>query len=214
MQYKVICEMVMRDIDKALIDIANIRGQMAAGTEFQGFGPTIITATGLLAGATMMLQIFIPEIFASTNMKLLIVWIFTATFSVLIIGVEMIARSRRHHQGLADAMLANAVEQFLPAGFAGAAIGAVLMKYSAENIWVLPGIWQVCLALGIFAAVRSLPKTISIVGAWYFLSGITVLLIGCIHESITPWMMGVPFFIGQLLMGFLLYIASEEQIDE
>lgn len=201
----------MRDIDKALIDIANIRGQMAAGTEFQGFGLTIITATGLLAGATMMLQIFIPEIFASTNMKLLIVWIFTATFSVLIIGVEMIARSRRHHQGLADAMLANAVEQFLPAGFAGAAIGAVLMKYSAENIWVLPGIWQVCLALGIFAAVRSLPKTISIVGAWYFLSGITVLLIGCIHESITPWMMGVPFFIGQLLMGFLLYIASEDK---
>ncbi len=204
----------MRDIDKALIDIANIRGQMAAGTEFQGFGPTIITATGLLAGATMMLQIFIPEIFASTNMELLIVWIFTATFSVVIIGVEMIARSRRHHKGLADAMLANAVEQFLPAGFAGAAIGAVLMKYCAENIWVLPGIGQVCLALGIFAAVRSLPKTISIVGAWYFLSGITVLLIGCIHESITPWMMGVPFFIGQLLMGFLLYIASEEQIDE
>ncbi|MBO6549988.1 MAG: hypothetical protein JJ964_10245 [Rhizobiales bacterium] len=204
----------MRDIDKALIDIANIRGQLAAGTEFQGFGPTIITATGLLAGITMLLQLFFSETFSATNIELLIVWVFTAIISVIIIGIEMIARSRRHHKGLADAMLANAVEQFLPSGFAGAAIGAVLMKYSSQNIWMLPGIWQVCLALGIFAAVRSLPKTISIVGAWYFLSGTTVLLIGCITENLTPWMMGLPFLIGQLLMGFLLYIASEEQQDE
>src|SRR5258705_137598 len=47
-------------------------------------------------------------------------WAATALVSAGIIGVEMRARSRRHHCGLADAMVHQAVEQFLPAAAAGA----------------------------------------------------------------------------------------------
>ena len=42
----------MRDIDRALADITNIRSQLATGTMFRGFGPTVIAVTGLLAIAT------------------------------------------------------------------------------------------------------------------------------------------------------------------
>ena len=39
----------MRDLDKALADITAIRAQMARGTEFQGYGPITVAATGVLA---------------------------------------------------------------------------------------------------------------------------------------------------------------------
>ena len=204
----------MRDFDKALIDIANIRNQIAVGTEFQGFGPAVIALTGVLAGFTALLQSLWPQLLAWNGTVMLIGWCVLAIFCVSIISIEMIARSRRHHGGLADAMLANAVEQFLPAGVAGATIGAVMIKYSPQTIWMLPGLWQVCFALGIFAAVRSLPRLISLVGGWYFLSGICVLILASFDEMTFPWMMGFPFLIGQLLMGLLLRIASKDTQDE
>lgn len=204
----------MTNLNKALLDIENIRSQLAKGTVFQGFGPAIIAATGCLAAIVMMLQIMLPNYFATNDISLVTTWIVTAVISVILVGTEMIARSRRHHGGMADAMLANAVELFLPSAFAGAVITAVILKYSTENIWILPGIWQICLALGLFAAARSLPRSIYIIGAWYFLTGTCVLIFASLNGAFTPIMMGLPFFAGQLLMGFLLHIASEEQNNE
>jgi len=39
----------MRDLEKALADISEIRSQMARGTEFRGYGPATLAATGGLA---------------------------------------------------------------------------------------------------------------------------------------------------------------------
>ena len=52
--------------------------------------------------------------------------------SAALIGAEMIARTRRHHSDLADAMILNAIEQFLPAGAAGVAIALVLLAVRAR----------------------------------------------------------------------------------
>ena len=121
----------------------------------------------------------------------------------------MVALCRQHHGGMANAMLANAVEISLPALFASIAVSAVLAAFSPENLWLLPGLWQVFVALGGGAAVKFLPRTLSSVDAWYFLSGITVLIMASGENTLDPWMMGIPFAIGQLLMAFLLHIASE-----
>ncbi len=37
------------DLDRVLADITAIRSQVAAGTAFQGYGPTALAATGALA---------------------------------------------------------------------------------------------------------------------------------------------------------------------
>ena len=90
----------------------------------------------------------------------------------------MQARSRRHHSGLADAMVQQAIEQFLPAGVAGVLLAIMLWKFAPEALWMLPGLWQVMVSLGVFASVRSLPRTIALGGAWYFLSGFAVAAAG------------------------------------
>ena len=39
----------MKDLERALADITAIRSQMARGTQFRGYGPVTVAATGVLA---------------------------------------------------------------------------------------------------------------------------------------------------------------------
>lgn len=205
----------MRDLDKALADILAIRSHIAAGTAFRGYGPATVAATGGLALATAVMQhLWLndpsgkPLIFFST-------WAATALVAAAMIGVEMRARSRRHHLGLADALIYQAIEQFLPAGVAGALLGVMLGKFAPETLWMLPGLWQLLMSLGVFASVRSLPRSVALGGAWYFVAGFTTLLLASQTHLLSPWTMGLPFVVGQFLMAAILRFASgESDVEE
>ncbi len=209
----------MNDIDKALQDITDIRSQLAAGTLFQGVGPIVISGTGGLALITALLQSFVPDIFAPTMEIYYITWIMTAVIAVCTIGIEMSIRSPKHHACMSTSMILSIIQQFLPAGVAGAAIYITLLKYAPNTLWILPGIWQICVALGMFAAVRLLPATITWVGGWYLVSGVFVLILSSQNQnfqtySISPWLMGGPFMIGQFAMAYVLFIAEGNINDE
>jgi hypothetical protein len=135
-------------------------------------------------------------------------WMVTAAVSAGLIWIEMQARSRRHHSGLADAMVYQAIEQFLPIGAAGALLAVMLGKFAPETLWMLPGLWQILVSLGIFASARSLPRTVTLGGAWYFVAGFACLLLASQNHALSPWSMGVPFVVGQLLMAAILHLAS------
>lgn len=204
----------MRDLDKALADILAIRSQLAAGTAFRGYGPATVAATGGIALLTAILQWgWLPD---PTAQPLIFFasWAAAAGLSAVLIWVEMRARSHRHHSGLADAMIYQAVEQFLPAGIAGVLLAAMLWKFAPETLWMLPGLWQLLVSLGIFASVRSLPRSVALAGAWYFVTGFTVLLLASQSHALSPWTMGLPFAAGQCLMAALLHFASGEEDGE
>ena len=200
----------MRDLDRALADIVAIRGQIAAGTAFRGYGPAAIAATSGLALATTVIQLLCLGDPAVDPFSFLSLWAGTAFVSGGLIWIEMRARSRRHHSGLADAMINQAVEQFLPAGAAGVAVAVVLWNFAPEALWLLPGLWQLLVSLGVFASVRPLPRTVAWTGAWYFVTGFLTLLLASQSHALSPWTMGLPFVIGQLLMAILLHFASGE----
>jgi hypothetical protein len=62
----------------------------------------------------------------------------------------------------------------------------------------------------VFASIRSLPRSVALAGAWYFVAGFTVLLLASQSHTLSPWMMGLPFTVGQSLMAAILYVASGE----
>ncbi|MGA7998020.1 MAG: hypothetical protein WCA28_24375 [Bradyrhizobium sp.] len=198
----------MSDLDKALADIFAIRSQIAAGTAFRGYGPAAVAATGGLALLTAILQFLWLDDPTGHPMEFLGGWAAAALVSGGMIWTEMQARSRRHHSGLADAMVLQAVEQFLPAGAAGVLLAVMLWKFAPEALWMLPGLWQVLVSLGVFASVRSLPRTVAFAGAWYFVAGFGCLLLASQTHALSPWTMGMPFVIGQLLMAAILHFAS------
>jgi hypothetical protein len=198
----------MRDLDKALADIFAIRSQIAAGTAFRGYGPEAMAATGAVALFTAVAQFLWLDKPTDKPLLFFAGWAVTALVCSGIIWVEMQARSRRHHSGLADAMIHQAIEQFLPAGAAGILLAVMLGRFAPETLWMLPGLWLLLTSLGIFASARSLPASIKIAAAWYFVAGFAVLVVASVHHTLSPWTMGLPFAIGQFLMAAILHFAS------
>jgi len=100
------------------------------------------------------------------------------------------------------------------AGIAGVLLAVMLWKFAPETLWLLPGLWQILVSLGMFASVRSLPRTVAFAGAWYFIAGFVVLVIASHGHALSPWTMGLPFVIGQLLMATIIHFASGESDAE
>jgi hypothetical protein len=105
-------------------------------------------------------------------------------------------------------MLRAAAESFLPAGAAGVLLTLVLLHSAADELWMLPGLWQILFSLGVFASCRSLPRPMIAVALWYLGSGIGCLALANGSDGLSPWLMGVPFFGGQLLAAALLKQTS------
>ena len=178
---------------------------MARGAEFRGYGPITVAATGILAAlAAAMQALWLPDPVAEA-FSYVALWIATAAISVTLVGLEMVARSRRMHSGLADEMIFTATEQFIPAGVAGALLTFVLFRFAPESIWMLPGLWQIIFSLGFIASCRSLPRAMYGVGVWYLAAGLCGLALAGGAHALSPWTMAVPFGIGQLLMAAILH---------
>jgi hypothetical protein len=198
----------MNDLDKALADITAIRSQMARGTEFRGYGPATVALTGVLALAAGGAQaLWLPDP-GSKIVFYILLWIAVAAASVVVVGAEMVARSRRIHSGLADAMIQSAAEQFIPAGVAGALTTYVLYRFAPESLWMLPGLWQIVFSLGFFAACRSLPRPMFAVPLWYLVAGLGCLAFAQGGTVFSPWAMALPFGVGQLMMAAILYATG------
>ncbi len=203
----------MSELHKALGDISSIRRQMAQSTQFRGYGPATLAATGcigFLAAAAQSIWLPTPANHLSAYLR---IWMVTAVLSAAITGAQMVTRTRRIHSGFSNEMLRMAVEQFVPAPLAGVLITWVLVHYASPVLWILPGLWQVIFSLGIFSSCRFLPRPIMAAGVWYLVTGLLCLSLGD-ERAFAPWAMGLAFGIGQLLIAGILLVASPEAEDE
>jgi len=194
----------MQDLDRALTDISVIRGQLARDTEFQGYGPAAIAATGLLALMVAAAQSYWLPQSASDGVYYIGLWVATAAVSLVVIGTETIQRTRRAHGELAVPMLQSAVEQFLPSIVAGGLLTLALLQVAPQSLWMLPGLWQIVFSLGVFASCRFLPRPMVLVGIWYLGCGLAALVVVPPALRLSPWAMGIPFGVGQLLVARFL----------
>ena len=181
-----------------------MRRQMTQATMFRGYGPAALAVTGAVAmlGAVMQAAWIAAPLqeFASY----LVLWTLVAVAAIAIIAIEAVRRSSQAHGGLADDMLKAAAEQFLPAALAGVLLTAVIGAQVPEVIWMLPGLWQIVLSLGIAAACTSLPRPMIAVSLWYLGCGLVCLMYAKGGAALSPWAMGVPFGVGQLLSAVVL----------
>jgi hypothetical protein len=203
----------MSDLHKALGDISSIRRQMAHSTQFRGYGPATLAATGIFAFLSASLQSTWVHNPLNHISAYLSIWVCTAVLSAALAGVQMYTRTRRMHSGLSDEMIRMAVEQFLPAVGAGILITIVLVRFVPAVVWMLPGLWQVIFSLGIFSSCRFLPRPMIGAGVWYVLTGLVCIALGD-SRALAPWTMGFAFGAGQLLVAGILFVASQEDADE
>jgi hypothetical protein len=203
----------MSDLNKALGDISSIRRQMARSTEFRGYGPATLCATGafaIIAAGAQGMWLSDPSHHIAAYLA---TWVSTAVVSAALIGTQMHTRTRRIHSGMADEMIRMAAEQFLPSAVAGALLTVVLMVFAPNVLWMLPGLWQITFGLGIFSSCRFLPRPMLVAGAWYLAAGLVCIALGD-ARAFSPWAMGIAYGGGQLLVGAILQITREEADDE
>jgi hypothetical protein len=198
------------DLYKALAQIHAIRGQVARGTEFRGYGPETVAATAVLAAAAALIQAVAVKNPLGNLLGYLTLWIATAAVAVLVTGLHTILRTRRVHSGLARQMILSAAESFAPAIVAGALVTWVLARSAPRELTLLPGLWQIFYGLGIFASCRFLPRQMFAVGVWFLATGALCLTAGITEHALSPWEMGFPFGIGQLLIAAVLKFGYRE----
>jgi len=78
------------------------------------------------------------------------------------------------------------------------------VRAAPDAVWMLPGIWQILFSLGVFASARFLPRAVIVVAAWYLFGGLICLVWAAAQRTLSPWMMGTPFGIGQLMAAAIL----------
>ena len=204
----------MKDLQQALSEIHSIRNQVARGTEFRGYGPASIALSGVLAMVVAAAQAQWMTKHHKTDLTMwLAVWAGTAAVSVLLTGMETFARARRVHLGFAREMVQSAVEQFLPAMMVGFLLTVVVMRVAPQECWMLPGLWQLIFSLGVFASCRFLPRQMFAVGVWYLAAGLFCLVAASAARTLSPWMMGIPFGVGQLLVAAVLQFGYGEALE-
>jgi len=186
---------------------------MARSTEFRGYGPATLAGTAGFATLAAAIQTRLAPDPANQLGPYLSIWIWTAVASSALIGVQMHTRTRRIHSGLADEMIRMAVEQFLPSALAGALVTVVLVRYVPSATWMLPGLWQIIFSLGVFSSCRFLPRAMVAAGFWYLATGLACLALGD-TRSLSPWTMGIPYALGQLLVAAVLYFCSQDGHNE
>ena len=200
----------MTDVQKALAEIETIRSHVARAMEFRGYGPVTLAGTGALAVLAAALQTALINRPALHPVEYLKLWVGTAALSLARITGETISRVRRSHSRLALPMLRSAGEEFFPAIVAGLLITVAIAHDSVRDIWMLPGLWQVIFSLGVFASCRLLPRPMFAVGLWYLTSGLVLLAHANCSCTLSPWAMGIPFGVGQVVVAAVLWFGYRE----
>jgi hypothetical protein len=194
----------MRELQEALADINAIRVQVARGTQFRGYGPKSIAASGLLAIAVATAQSSFISASVRSVATFLSLWVTTAVIAVALAAAETFSRTQRFHPGFSRVMIQSAAEQFMPSLVVGLLLTVVLLRVAPDEVWMLPGLWEIAFSLGIFASGRFLPRPMFAVGLWYLVCGLMCLAIESGPRTLSPWGMGIPFGAGQLLVAAVL----------
>jgi hypothetical protein len=195
------------ELREALAQISEIRQQVARTAVFRGYRAVPVALSGLLALLVAAVQQMLLDDPAEQLVAYFSLWIGAALVSLVAVGIEMGLRMRAGPTTLARATTLLAVGQFLPCIVAGGLVTFVLVTHVPQSVHLLPGLWQFFFSLGIFASYRLLPRATFWVAMFYLCSGSISLAVG--PAALSPWTMGIPFGVGQLLAAAVLYWTLE-----
>jgi hypothetical protein len=201
------------ELRQALAQVSEIHEHLARTEVFRGYRSATIGFSGLVGLAAAMVQAsWLPQPTERLGTYLAL-WIGAATINVVVAGVGVWSRARMAGMALARRTTIFAVGQFLPSLVVGGLLTLVIVERAGESAWMLPGLWALVFSLGVFASCRLLPRAVSIVGAWYLVCGVLALAWGQGEAALSPWIMGITFGAGQLLMAIILYVTLERFND-
>jgi hypothetical protein len=202
------------DLQEALSQISEIRQHVARTETFRGYQAAPVAFSGFLACLAAAFQkILVPDP-EQDLAGYLILWVGSALLSMVVTGIAIVWHCRQSPSSLTRPNTIVTVGQFFPCVVAGGLVTYILFQQVPQSAWMLPGLWEIFFGLGIFASYRLLPRATYWVGVHYMIAGGLCLIWAREDFAFSPWAMGVPFGMGQMLSAAILYWTLERKIDE
>lgn len=195
------------DLTKALDQLADIHQHLHRTEVYRGYRSQTIAFTGLVALAGAMAQPSLVGV--ADNGAVVLYWATLAALNVGVVALDIICDYYRRYSLMQRRMTLRVVGQFLPALAVGAVITYALFT-NTHQVGLLPGLWSLVFATGLFASRPYLPQGVGWVGLFYLVTGATLLLTATSGLG-SPWLMGVVFGGGQLALSAVLYWNLERK---
>lgn len=194
----------MRDLERALLDIAEVRERLAVTQTFKGYSGVAAAFSGLLAIIAGVVQArIVPDPTDAHGMRIYFaIWLVCCAVSVLV-NYGAIAHWFASDASIRDRWQTRTVGlSILPALIVGGALSYALVREQVPAL--LPGVWYCCYGVGLFASRTMIPRTVVPLAAIFSVAGIALLFTPA-DVALSWWVMPAGFGAMQLAIGYFVY---------
>ncbi|MDE2481282.1 MAG: hypothetical protein KGN02_03730 [bacterium] len=201
----------MNELERALLDIAEVRDRLAQTQRFKGYSGVAAAASGvfaLVAGAVQAVLVPVPQ--GAHDARLYFAIWLTCCAAAAIVNYGAIA-----HWFVSDASARDRWQTrtvglaILPALVLGAALSFALLAH--DHVSDLPGIWYGCYGVGLFASRTLIPRGVAAIAAGFLAAGIA-LMFAPPAIALAWWVLPLGFGLGQIAIGALV-LRDRAEVD-
>ena len=199
----------MTELERALLDIAEVRERLAVTQRFKGYSGVAAIASGVFALVAGAVQYRLaPSPASDPEMHLYFaIWLCCAAAAMLV-NYGAIAHWFARDASARDRWQTRTVGlSILPALALGAALSFALL--SADRVALVPGVWFGCYGVGLFASRTLVPRGVVIIAALFLALG-GALLAAPASLALAWWLMPLGFGAGQVAIGVLVIREGDE----
>jgi hypothetical protein len=193
------------DHRQALNEVQSIRLALSASQTWCCFRAITIALTGVTGIVAGILQPFFVSDIAQHAWMFVGYWFAVAVLNLTAVYLEIVWRAHRFPSLLVQGQSRSILLQFLPSLLIGSIATLALLSRAPDLVVLLPGLWCLFFAAGIFACLRNMPDGLGWVALYYASAGALL----CIFASAT-WLesgaaVGLSFGLGQIATGGILW---------
>jgi hypothetical protein len=192
------------EFERALADLEEVRDRLAACQQFRGYSGPAAAASGAIAIAASLVQLaLVPRPVTDADVRTyLIVWFSCLAAALLLNYGALVVWYAQNGARQERVRARSAGITLLPAIALGAVLSLTLILHHV--IWMLPGVWYACYAVGLFASRALVPKGAIPLASAFGIAGMFLLLTPDTTLPMSWWIMSLGFGFGQMYIGWLL----------
>jgi hypothetical protein len=194
----------MRELERALLDIAEVRDRLATMQRFKGYSAVAAVLSGILAliaGIIQALAVPVPH-GAHQGRIYFAIW-FVCAAAAAIANYGAIAHWFVSDESARDRWQTRTVGlSILPALVLGGALSFALL--GSGLIAQLPGVWYGCYAVGLFASRTMIPRGVLPIAVAMLAIGIGLLFVPP-AIALAWWVLPAGFGTAQIVIGYFIF---------
>ncbi len=200
-------------LENAISDLALIQTRLQASEKVTCFRWLTAFVGGLVGSLAAWTQHWWVPHPVQQPMSYLVYWSLIAALVGGVSAIEIIYRYLYRSTEMRRRQTREAMLDFAPSLIVGAVVSYFLVAAQPAYAQLLPSLWMLCFSLGLMNLRRKLPGATLYVAAYFFIVSIVAIRLIDSTYSMSGWIMGAAFGIGELLLAAVLYFGVKESSD-